>query len=268
MASSDVNKREKKFNFMNIDAKECQTLKNADVKDLLMKWGMKGRYCVQYFSYDQLFQVYQKDDFMLDFFQDPVVMATLQVLSDSGTWGPTGFTAEKVEATPIPCSVTSMNFFDRLEEEGLVREGGRIVKCFDEFYEDFTISDEVRKMILLEDSDNYEIYSDTEREQFLFLLFQHLCLGGAVCQYEDSITPYLDTTKSLYKELVSVQKDPSTKELRITSSVFKVKAWDKDDYQFYPSDKDHRQTFAYFVIDPLKRHVTVFYHLFGSGIFT
>lgn len=57
-----------------------------------------------------------------------------------------GFTAEKVEALQVPCSVTSMTFFDRLEKEELVRKGGRIVKCFDEFYEEFTISDEVRKV--------------------------------------------------------------------------------------------------------------------------
>lgn len=233
-----------------------------------MKWGMKGRIIVQYFSYDQLFQAYQKDDFMLDFFQDPAVVASLHVLSDGGTWGPSGFTAEKVEVTTVPCSVTSMTFFDRLEAEGLVRDNGRIVKCFDEFFEDFTISDEVRKMILLEDSDNYEVYSESEREEFLFRLFEHLSLGGSVCQYEDSISPYLDTTKALYKDLISVQKDASTKELRVISHIFKVKAWDKDGYQFYPCDQDHRQTFAYVAVDPLKRHVAVLYHRFGSGVYT
>nr|XP_054771460.1 cilia- and flagella-associated protein 300-like [Lytechinus pictus] len=265
--SSGGAQKDNKFQFRELD-RICASLKNSEVQDLLMKWGMKGRMSVQYFSYDQLFQAYQKDDFILDFFKDPVVMATLGTLSDSGSWGPPGFTAEKVEVVQVPCSVTSMTFFDRLEGEELVREGGRIVKCFDEFYEDFTISDEVRKMILLEDSDNYEVFSELEREQFLFRLFEHLCLGGSLCQYEDSITPYLDTTKLLYKDLVSVQKDSSTKELRVISHVFKVKAWDKDNYQFYPCDQDHRQTFAYFIVDPLKRHVGILYHRFGSGVFT
>ena len=57
-------------------------------------------------------------------------------------------------------------------------------------------------MLLLEDSDNYEMYSDEERDELLLRVFKHLCLGGAVCQYEDDIKPYLDTTKALYKELV------------------------------------------------------------------
>ena len=57
-------------------------------------------------------------------------------------------------------------------------------------------------MLLLEDSDNYEMYSDEERDEFLLRIFKHLCHGGAVCQYEDDIKPYLDTTKALYKELI------------------------------------------------------------------
>ena len=57
-------------------------------------------------------------------------------------------------------------------------------------------------MLLLEDSDNYDMYTQSEREEFLFLLFRHICLGGSVCQYEDDIKPYLDTTKLLYKDLV------------------------------------------------------------------
>ena len=58
------------------------------------------------------------------------------------------------------------------------------------------------QMLLLEDSDHYDVYSDSEREEFLFRLFKHVCLGGAVCQYEDTVQPYLDVTKSLYKDLV------------------------------------------------------------------
>ena len=57
-------------------------------------------------------------------------------------------------------------------------------------------------MLLLDDSENYDIFSDAEREEFLFRLFKHLCLGGEVCQYEDNVQPYLDLTKLLYKDLV------------------------------------------------------------------
>ena len=40
-----------------------------------------------------------------------------------------------------------MNYFDRLYERNIARESGYLVKCFDEFYEDFEISDELRKVL-------------------------------------------------------------------------------------------------------------------------
>ena len=57
-------------------------------------------------------------------------------------------------------------------------------------------------MLLMEDSDNYDAYSTEERDEFLFQLFKHICLGGAICQYEDTLQPYLDATKMIYKDIV------------------------------------------------------------------
>ena len=78
------------------------------------------------------------------------------------------------------------------------------------------------QVLLQEESDNYNMYTSGEREELLFRLFKHLALGGPVnqvrsasinhpCninifsvhpQYEDTIQPYLDTAKLLYKELL------------------------------------------------------------------
>ena len=54
----------------------------------------------------------------------------------------------------------------------------------------------------MEESESYEIFSESDRDELLFKLFTHLCLGGAVCQYEDDIQPYIDTAKNIYKDLV------------------------------------------------------------------
>lgn len=53
--------------------------------------------------------------------------------------------AHTVKVEQVPCSVLSMAFFDRLYGT-IVRDSGALRKCFDEFYEDFTISDELRKV--------------------------------------------------------------------------------------------------------------------------
>ena len=57
-------------------------------------------------------------------------------------------------------------------------------------------------MLLVPDSDNYDMFTEDHRGEFLFRLFRHLCLGGAVCQFEDTVQPYLDATKSIYKDLI------------------------------------------------------------------
>lgn len=48
-------------------------------------------------------------------------------------------------AESLACTEMSMTFFDRLHDNNVVRDSGHIVKCFDDFYQDFIISDELRK---------------------------------------------------------------------------------------------------------------------------
>merc|ERR1712043_46744 len=213
-----------KFSFQYLDGKKYPSLEGKDNQALFMKWSMKGRIKAQMFSFDQPFQPYQKDDFILAFMQDPVVLSSLQVLTSSGSWVPIGVKATNVKSEPVPCSVLSMTLFDRLADYNIIRSTGSIQKCFDEFSGDFTVSDELRKMLLIDDSDNYCIYSDAERDEFLFRIFKHVCLGGQYCQFEDTLDPYTDITKQLYKDLISVQKNPETKELNIISSVYKISA--------------------------------------------
>jgi len=227
---------------------------------------MNSRLKIQAFSYDQPFQSYQKDDFVLAFFQDPEVLRCLQVASSSGTWCSLGNAAKSRMADQVACSAMSMDYFDRLYNNRVVRESGHIVKCFDDYYEDFVVSDELRKMLLMPDSDNYDLYSESERDEFLFRIFRHLCLGGVVCQFEDTIQPYLDATKAIYKDLISVQKDAKSGQIHVTSIVFRVTASDETG-MFYPSSVRNEQNFSYLIIDPLKRHVIVLYHTVGAVTF-
>ncbi|XP_066478444.1 cilia- and flagella-associated protein 300 [Tiliqua scincoides] len=226
---------------------------------------MNGRITAQAFSFDQNFKVYQQDDFIMAFFNHPNVNNNLKLLSASGQWTTLGSNVRKAEVKKVLCTQVSMSFFDRLYCEGVVRENGHIVKCYDEYHNEILIADELRKVLLLEDSDHYDLFSHLDREEFLFCLFKHLCLGGALCQYEDELGPYLEATKALYKDLVSVQKDPETKAINIVSTVFKVCAYDAHGL-CYPSPKSHEQNFAYLIVNPLKRCIYVLYHSFGGGL--
>lgn len=61
-------------------------------------------------------------------------------------------------------------------------------------------------MLLDEESEEYNLYSKEERNEFMFQIFQILVLGGILCQYEDTLEPYLDVTKNIYKDLIRLSE--------------------------------------------------------------
>jgi hypothetical protein len=46
------------------------------------------------------------------------------------------------------------------------------------------IHDNLRELLLCEESDNAGLYSEDERSELLWRLFEHIALGGPCCQYE------------------------------------------------------------------------------------
>ncbi|XP_073922940.1 cilia- and flagella-associated protein 300 isoform X4 [Castor canadensis] len=202
------------------------SLSAPETTSRLRQWSMLGRMKAQAFGFDQTFQAYRKDEFVMAFFKDPDVTPNLQLLSDStGQWITLGTEVKKIEAINIPCTQLSMSFFNRLYEEDIVRDSGHIVKCLDSFCDPFLISDELRKVLLVEDSEKYEIFSQPDREEFLFCLFKHLCLGGSLCQYEDVLKPYLETAKLIYKDLVRILLVCATLQQRTTNRHFLTLWW-------------------------------------------
>ncbi|KAL5476238.1 hypothetical protein EMCRGX_G026159 [Ephydatia muelleri] len=251
-----------RFQFISLsdDIFDAIANKANEATELLEKWGMKNRMKFATFLYNKPFQVYQKNDFVLDFFQSSVVTDTLREHAADGHWAPISSKVTHVSVKDVPCSQLNMSFFDHLHSSGVVRETGHIVKCFDDVMDDFLVSDELRKVLLDPDCANYGMFDEAQRAEFLFRVFKHLALGGPVNQYEDTITPYLDVTKAMYKELVTVVKDPYTKKLQIASTVFEVTAR-VDDAGVFPENSQHTQTFCYLIIDNARKQVKLWYHI-------
>jgi len=90
-------------------------------------------------------------------------------------------------------------------------------------------------------------------------LFTRLQLGGGTCQYEDEVKPYLDMAKSLYKDLMSVKKMPSTKRLEVTSVAYQLLSVDAGAFSLFPEGANERFCTCYLIIEPLDRHVTIWY---------
>ncbi|GFS42360.1 cilia- and flagella-associated protein 300 [Trichonephila inaurata madagascariensis] len=106
-----------------------------------------------------------------------------------------------IEIETVPCTLLSTDIFDRIYDKGIVLQDGTVRKCFEEYVNDIVVADELRNMLLMEESDNYYLYEEIERKEFLFRIFQHFCLGGSLNQYEDNIEPYFLMAKTLYKDL-------------------------------------------------------------------
>lgn len=84
----------------------------------------------------------------------------------------------------------------------MIRGNGEIKKCLDEYVNGFVVADHLRKCLIVEDDESYSLFSDQDRKEFIFHLFKALSLGGKLCQFEDTLQPYLDATKLIYKDLV------------------------------------------------------------------
>ncbi|KAM3596887.1 uncharacterized protein V6R79_022145 [Siganus canaliculatus] len=255
---------EQTFSFSPLPSKTFSFLQDKDTLTLFMKWSMLGRISAQSYNFDQTFNSYNSERFALCFFRDPDVLSSLSTELKAGTWVPLEKSALSVDVEVVPCTQISMDLFGPVYTCGILRPSGHIVKCLHDVYSDY---DELRQMLQDEDSENYYAIGRKERAEFLFRLFKHLCLGGELCQYEDTVDPYISTTKQIYKDLISVQKDPETKKISVVSTVLKVVAYDESGH-CYPGRREDGQTFAYLIIDPVKRHVTLLQHCYGVGSFT
>ena len=251
-----------RYKFSLLKRKEFLGFDAKSTKDYFKKWGLT-RSSLQVYSYNEYFDVKIKDQFVQAFFMDTNVKNTFKTFSSADLLGNMDIEFEKVNVEMIPVHVMSTNFFDRLYQNLLVRECGAIKKCFDEVVDDFLVSDELRKVILVEDSEFFNIFTYEDREEFIFRIFSHLVLGGYCCQYEDNVNGYTETTKHLYKDLLHVCKDKNSNQLFIQSIVLKIRLLDNKGDIVFPGRSSNVQNFCYMIIDPETRQIIIWHHIWS-----
>ena len=120
-----------------------------------------------------------------------------------------------------------MSFFDFFHEKNVCLEDGYIKKEPDEIVEGLSLGDRLRYALAWEDSEYFEaLQDDAIQNEFIFKFFKMVVLGGSMCQYEDNIKEYLECIKGLYKDLVTVAKDPDSGEIKIQTFAFEIKGID------------------------------------------
>ncbi|XP_012530005.3 cilia- and flagella-associated protein 300 [Monomorium pharaonis] len=254
-----------KFTFVPLKKKIYVGIDDKNTQEYLCKWGLTGNFVIQNFSFNEPFQQYYKYQLADAFFKDDIVAKAL--LSKQGyAWIRQGIQASSVQIKQVPCSVLSMSFFNKLRDSnnGIVYNSGTICKRYDLQVEDFLVSDNLRGMLLDEESKEYGLYSEDEKNEFVFRIFQMLVLGGTLCQFEDILQPYLDVTKSIYKDLIRVQKQNTSNDLSVNTLVLEVIAKDSRGQDYFPSNSENRQNIAFLLIDANCHEITTFIHQYGG----
>jgi len=228
-----------------------------EAKDLLQKWNLDTYSTFKSFRFNRRLRADDVEQFLVDFFNDGCVRSAVKVAGLSGMTHILG-KAKSFEWNRLKTTVTNMSFFDRLRDEGLVTSSGAIRKCMEEEYDGVTAGDLVREMLVNEDSENYYLYDDDERDELIFHIFKRLAIGGSMCQWEDKIQPYEKLAKGVYRNLLTVHKSKSTGKVECSTIAVQVKG--ADGFKLFPKESDH--SFCYVAIDGLKRSVTLWYHAF------
>jgi len=110
-------------------------------------------------------------------------------------------------------------------------------------------------MLVNENSENACLYTDSEKHELIFQLFRIFAIGGNLCQPDITIDRYLNLTKTVYKELVTVYRDANTQEVKVSGKAFAVQS--VTDIELFPNNPDSTWNICIVLIDPLKKMITM-----------
>ena len=241
-------------------------LVTEQAKEALLRWNLRPFMQAKSFRFNQAYSPEHVDAFMRDFFASPEVQAAAPVCTGPGQFathhtaefGPLG-DVDSVKCHRLPTTVLRLDFFDRLKDEGIVRQYGEqldIAKCLDVMCNGILASDRLRKLLLDESSEEWCVYTEAERSELIFHVMKRLAVGGGMNQWDESMDLYLSLTKQLYKDLVTVSKT-STGSLQVSSLTYEVESVTGSSASLFPKQNPHN--FCYVVVDPLARIVKGWY---------
>nr|XP_033338244.1 cilia- and flagella-associated protein 300-like [Megalopta genalis] len=133
------------YTFVPLAQKNYVGINNKTIQSLLSKWGIYGNFVIQQFSFNESFQSYHKYLLIDAFFKNNIIGKELITLQGKH-WAKQGITSSIVETKPVPCSVLSMSFFNKLKdpENGIVYKSGAICKRYDMEIDNFLVCDNLR----------------------------------------------------------------------------------------------------------------------------
>lgn len=229
---------------------------NKENIKLMEKWGLTHMEMVK-FRFNINFNLTSQSEFIVDLFNSATVRNACPGLN-----GVVLFTdaskVENVKFSKLSTSSVSLDILDPLYDSKIVnRETGYIKKDFEENYEGIQLCDKLKGALVNPDDENFCIFNEKVRNEFLFKIFQHIAVGGSLCQYEDYIGDYLNLTKCFYKDLVAATKDQNTNQIVIRSYAYQILELNNKKLFKNPYNP---QNFMYISVDPYQKTVSVWYN--------
>jgi hypothetical protein len=244
------------FHFLPEATFDCMGGKKNQEK--LMQWGLSPDMHMIKFRYDQQLQRADLPAFVHSFFAGREGQGMLRQLG--------GCVLEpkkvKVRMEELTAKQVSLAFLRQLETAGCISQTGHIRGRLEEDYEGVPMWDLVREAMVMEESELYDAFSTEDRKELLFHIFQRLVLGGAMNQYEEYVEPYTALTKEFYRDLATVRKNAAG-DVEVLSWVVQVHDIGPGGALF-PKMEREKQNFCYLIIDPVVRHVTLWYWPYKS----
>ena len=220
----------------------------SDAKSMLLQWNLDQTLQFQKFRFAGSFDTAADYDRLLkDFLRNAECCACLGV---TGT--PTN--PLKLTVGELTTEIMTMDFFGRLDEQDVCRNG-HIRGCFEEVYDGVNVQDMLRDMLVNEESENADLFSEKEKKELIYVLFKTLVVGGSMCQPDTRTERYMEMTKCLYRDLLTVYKAPTSGAVTVSGKVYQVRAVDGLDLHRNP-DKPFN-TFLV-MVEPMRKEISVF----------
>jgi hypothetical protein len=257
-----------------------------EVAECLGKWGL-GDMVGQHYRCDTFFRRGTANEFLLSLLNHNSFQTNMRVSDGRGglrPWTPHA-SVQSIDFVPVRATLTSLNVFDKLKEQGIVRDTGSIARCMDIYLpSSVTLANLLRAHFMapedelpdeLQYMDDDVKFTEDEKSEFLYHVMHRIVAGGSLCQWEDDFEPYKDACRALYKDMVVVSKrqiNPDDVEagassaLEVQTLVYQIRGatlTDGTDANFFPKEDAH-SNFFYVAIHPQRRALTVWYHGFWS----
>ncbi|KAG2523774.1 hypothetical protein JM16_005231 [Phytophthora kernoviae] len=242
-------------------------LRDFDIKQKFLQWNLSDSLQLQRFRVHRRLPSETDEALLAEFFQDENVHRVLSLpahlssnmsstSNEAMVSKPQTNEGSMLQFERLRVSVTSLAFFDKLEEAGIVAHDGSIRGCMDEDFDGCTAGDLLTEMLANPESENCEVFSDQDKQEFIFQLFFTLVIGGgALCQPDPRLQAYESTTRALYRALVSVKKSIASangkRDIEITSRIYRVHG----DALFKAPSSRFQSCFV--ILDSHKRRLTV-----------